>query len=367
VALKPDPVPVEGSVVPVYVANASSRGCFLRLTSSITGKVLMRDLSDDFVPKPEEAFPVGKLCQARLLSVSQVDSEAKLSLKESAVLGDKKAREEIKKVTVGSVVQGTVQRVTQDGVFVALKGTSLTGLSRRAAAISDAQKSLTEEYEVGDVVRCKVLSVSKNSLKVGLGLRAQYFKKDAVTEESASDSDSEEEVSGEESEEDDSGSEMDVDEADSASGSDDSEQSGDEEDDADSEEGSEGEESEEEGVNKHIRLLEEGDDGTDDEMEQMIRDAALRSSGSEAEDSEDEESDSEASEEAPVPARKGAQAAAKKSTKAAAKAKAGDSDSSDDEDDAPVSSVFKRATVGKTGKDVLGDLQWDDSAPLVVR
>jgi hypothetical protein len=160
---------------------------------------------------------------------------------------------------------------------------------------------------------------------------------------------------------------LDVYVADRARGSEYSEQSGDEEDNADSEEGSKDEESEEEGVNKHIRLLEEGDDGTDDEMEQMIRDAALRSSGSEAEDSEDEESDSEASEEAPVPARKGTQAAAKKITKAAAKAKAGDSDSSDDEDDAPVSSVFKRATVGKAGKDVLGDLQWDDSAPLVVR
>jgi ribosomal protein S1 len=326
----------------------------------------MRDLSDDFIQKPEDAFPTGKLCQARLLSVSQIDSEAKLSLKDSAVIGDQKAREEIKKIAVGDVVTGVVQRVTQDGVYITLKGTSLTGMSRRAAAITDAQKSLSEEFEMGDVVRCKVLSVAKNSLKIGLGLRAQYFKKGAVQAEAASDDDSEETSGSEDgfedgsedgSEEDSEGDEMDVDEDEEGSEGDSEEEEGSgdsEEEDSDSEDG----------VNDRIRLVEEGEDSTDEEMEQMIRDAALKSGSEDEDEDNDSEEDSEEESEEEIPAPKGkgtAKAApAKKSAKAAVES---------DSDDEPVSSVFARtsaAALSKNGKDALGDLQWDDSAPLLV-
>eukprot|EP00128_Syssomonas_multiformis_P018863 Colp12_sorted_trinity150504_noHs@29295 len=220
----------------------------------------MRDLSDEFIAKPEEVFPTGKLVQARLLSVSQIDSEAKLSLKDSVVVGDTKAREEIKKITVGSTHTGVVQRVTQDGVFVTLQGTSLTGLSRRVAAIADEKKSLTEEFEIGDVVRCKVLNVAKNSLKIGLGLRAQYFKGDSAADAEDSDADSEE-MDVDEDEEEESGDEDDED---------DEEEGSDEEDD-DEEEGSDEEEEDSEGEEGNFRVLEEGQSDTDDELEAMIK------------------------------------------------------------------------------------------------
>lgn len=47
-----DPVPTVGSVVQGYVANTSLKGCFLRLSSSLTGRVLLKDLSDEFVHSP---------------------------------------------------------------------------------------------------------------------------------------------------------------------------------------------------------------------------------------------------------------------------------------------------------------------------
>lgn len=48
----PDPVPAAGTVVQAYVANTSTKGCFLRLSSSLTGRVLLKDLSDEFVHSP---------------------------------------------------------------------------------------------------------------------------------------------------------------------------------------------------------------------------------------------------------------------------------------------------------------------------
>jgi ribosomal protein S1 len=88
----------------------------------------MKDLSDEFVKDPHVMFPVGKLVTARLLSVSQTEGSAKLSLKASVVLGDKLGDEEIQNLKVKQTIEGTVQTVAAIGVFIAIKGTSLVGI-----------------------------------------------------------------------------------------------------------------------------------------------------------------------------------------------------------------------------------------------
>ena len=67
-----DPLPVEGSIVRGFVSNTSGKGCFLRLSHAVTGHVLMKDLSDEFIDDPAAEFPMGKLVHARVLSVDQV-------------------------------------------------------------------------------------------------------------------------------------------------------------------------------------------------------------------------------------------------------------------------------------------------------
>jgi len=70
--LKADGIPAEGSVLRGFVANVSSKGCFVRLSREVTGHVLMKDLADDFVDDPAVAFPVGALVHARVLTTNQV-------------------------------------------------------------------------------------------------------------------------------------------------------------------------------------------------------------------------------------------------------------------------------------------------------
>jgi ribosomal protein S1 len=69
----------------------------------------------------------------------------------------------------GQISVGTVQRVTDFGVFVTLDGTSLVGLSRRVNALSKGSTDLSEAYKPGDVVRVKILTVSQTTKKIGLG------------------------------------------------------------------------------------------------------------------------------------------------------------------------------------------------------
>lgn len=55
-----------------FVIQTSRRGCFVRLAKDVTGLVLLKDLSDDFVDDPSGEFPPGKLVHARVLTVDQV-------------------------------------------------------------------------------------------------------------------------------------------------------------------------------------------------------------------------------------------------------------------------------------------------------
>lgn len=144
--------------------------------------VQIKELADEFVADPVKEFPVGKLVEARVLSVQQATNAIKLSLKMSAIQGDVKALTELSNLNVADVVTGKVERITDFGVFVAINGTSLVGLSRRAAAVS-GDTEMSSVYEAGDVVRAKILSVSKTTRKIGLGLKPSFFRDEEEDEE----------------------------------------------------------------------------------------------------------------------------------------------------------------------------------------
>ena len=50
----------QGDVVRGYVVGVSKAGCFVRLSPTVTGRVMLKNLSDGFVTDPQEMFPVGK-------------------------------------------------------------------------------------------------------------------------------------------------------------------------------------------------------------------------------------------------------------------------------------------------------------------
>lgn len=193
-----------------YVANVSKKGCFVRLSQAVTGQVMMKDISEEFVEDPESRFPVGKLVTARVLSINQVDNMARLSFKLSSSSGSSGSglTAAAAGISEGDTLTGVVQRITDFGVFVTLKDSGIVGLSRKAAAVTNMNKSLEEEYSVGDTVRAKVLSVSANTQKIALGLCEHYFRNDENEDENNSGS---EEMDQDDDDEGEEGSDMDVD------------------------------------------------------------------------------------------------------------------------------------------------------------
>ena len=146
-------MPAQGVNIRAFVSVTSNKGCFLRLSASLTARVLIRDLADEFVKDPSVAFPTGKLVDARVLKVSGVDGadsghgvQIECSLRPSVVIGAA-ANKELSALVVNEVVHGTVHRVVDFGVFVAIKNTSLIGLSRRDMALEDS-KDIFKSFEI---------------------------------------------------------------------------------------------------------------------------------------------------------------------------------------------------------------------------
>ena len=259
-ACAPDALPEEGAKVLAYVSNTSAKGCFVRLSRTLTGQVEIRNLSDDFVDKPEESFPTGKLVQARVLSLSLERNSAKLSMKSTAVSGTDPVRDaQFAKLVEGQIVRGKVQSIdNKHGVFVAIDDTTLVGLARRPQCTNQDTADLKDMFNVGDIVRAKVLALAQTSKKISLGLKPSYFKDASDDSESGSDSDASEnsEVTGN------SDDESDVDESEDDS-------------DADSE------------IDGNVRMLEAGE-SDDESMDALVKNASLK----EQSDSDDSPSQS---------------------------------------------------------------------------
>ncbi|KAF4037160.1 Suppressor of forked protein (Suf) [Phytophthora infestans] len=191
-----------GDLVPAIVATTTSSGCFVRVDRHTTARVMLRDLSDDFVKDPQTQFPSGKLVAGRVTKKS--DRGLELSLKASVVSDDVSVFKwsDLKE---GLTVKGTITKVQTYGVFVRIEKTTISGLCHISEVADEkVTQPLDQIFSEGDYVKAKVLKVEDR--RVSFGLKPSYFE----GEESSSEEDSDDEEA--DSDEEEEAEPMDVDE-----------------------------------------------------------------------------------------------------------------------------------------------------------
>ncbi|CAM9814600.1 unnamed protein product, partial [Sphacelaria rigidula] len=50
-----------------YVASVTKAGCFVRLNGGVRGRVMLKLLSDRYVPNPQAEFPPGRMVLGKVL------------------------------------------------------------------------------------------------------------------------------------------------------------------------------------------------------------------------------------------------------------------------------------------------------------
>lgn len=120
-----------GQIIRGFVTNVADVGLFVGLARNIVGRVLIKDLSDQFIKDWKSHFKVNQLVKAKVLSLDTTAKKVGLSLKVSVVEG-KSTEKGFEDINEGDKVTGSVSRVEDYGLFIKLDGFSLSGLCHKS-------------------------------------------------------------------------------------------------------------------------------------------------------------------------------------------------------------------------------------------
>lgn len=157
----------EGQEVEGKVARLTDFGAFVDL-GGIDGLVHVSEISHGHVGKPSDVLSVGDTVNVRILSVDADKERVSLSIKDT-LPGPWTNIEE--QAAVGSVLTGTVKRLTSFGAFVEV----FPGVEGLIHISQISHKHIATPHEVlqeGDEVQVKVLEVNPSEHRIALSIKA---------------------------------------------------------------------------------------------------------------------------------------------------------------------------------------------------
>jgi small subunit ribosomal protein S1 len=155
-----------GTVIEGVVRNLTNYGAFVEIEEGIDGLLHVSDMSwTKKVAHPNEVLQKGDKVRAIVLSVDQDKKRVALGVKQ---LKADPWRDEIPmRYGIGTIVDGTITKITNFGVFVELE-TELEGLLHVSELTDKKDVSPEDLVKVGDKVKVKVLRVDPEERKIGL-------------------------------------------------------------------------------------------------------------------------------------------------------------------------------------------------------
>jgi small subunit ribosomal protein S1 len=155
-----------GAIVKGVVRNLTNYGAFIDINDGIDGLLHVTDMSwTRKVTHPSEMLEKGHEVECKVLSVDQQRRRIALGLKQMA--DDPWTTDIPKRYKPGDVVNGTVTKITNFGVFVGLED-GLEGLLHISELSEDKVENAEELVKVGDPLEVKILRVDTDERKIGL-------------------------------------------------------------------------------------------------------------------------------------------------------------------------------------------------------
>lgn len=157
----------EGDVIEGTVARLTNFGAFIDL-GGIDGLVHVSEISHAHVAKPSDVLSVGDKVNVAVLSVAPATERVSLSIKDT-LPGPWTNVEE--KAPKGSVLEGTVKRLTSFGAFVEV----FPGVEGLVHISQISHKHIATPHEVlteGEQVQVKVLDVNPDEHRIALSIKS---------------------------------------------------------------------------------------------------------------------------------------------------------------------------------------------------
>lgn len=168
---------VEGETIKGTVARLTNFGAFIDL-GGVDGLVHISQLSHEHVNHPSDVLTAGDEVDVKVLSVDKEAERISLSIKET-LPGPWDNIEN--RVEEGSVLEGTVKRLTSFGAFVEVFP-CVEGLVHISQISHNHIATPHEVLEIGDKIDVKVLSVDPERQRLSLSIKALQEKLAQKTE-----------------------------------------------------------------------------------------------------------------------------------------------------------------------------------------
>ena len=155
-----------GAIVKGVVRNLTNYGAFVEINDGIDGLLHVTDMSwTRKVTHPSEMLEKGQEVECKVLSVDQQRRRIALGLKQMS--DDPWSGDIPERYKPGDVVQGTITKITNFGVFVGLED-GLEGLLHISELSDDKVENAEDLVNVGDPIEVKILRVDIEERKIGL-------------------------------------------------------------------------------------------------------------------------------------------------------------------------------------------------------
>lgn len=159
-----------GQKIKGTISNITDFGIFVQLLPGIDGLVHISDLSwTEHVEHPKDRYTIGQEVEAVILAIDKESKKISLGIKQ---LEQDPWNEVETQYPVGSLVTGTVSKITNFGAFIRLPS-GIEGLVHNTAVQSEQGKKADEYFTVGTSQEFRVVSVSKQERKLALSTRLE--------------------------------------------------------------------------------------------------------------------------------------------------------------------------------------------------
>jgi small subunit ribosomal protein S1 len=158
-----------GSIIEGKVRNLTDFGAFIGLEEGIDGLVHISDLSwTTKINHPSEVLKKGDTVQAKVLNIDKTRERLSLGIKQ--LTGDP-WQEFTSRYGVGKSIVGTIVKVTDFGLFLALEG-GLEGLIHASELGIDRNDQPEKHFSVGQELTAKIVKIDPGERKISLSLSA---------------------------------------------------------------------------------------------------------------------------------------------------------------------------------------------------
>ena len=159
-----------GEKIKGKISNITDFGLFVQLLEGVDGLVHISDISwTDHVTHPSERYKKGEEVEASILSIDPDNRKVSLGIKQLEKDPWSSVASEYK---LGSMVEGTVSKITNFGAFVKLP-TGIEGLVHISELADHDVVKVEDILKVGQTSSFRVIKVSPEERKLGLSLRSE--------------------------------------------------------------------------------------------------------------------------------------------------------------------------------------------------